>query len=100
MNIKALPHIVLLGFFFGSSLVASRFSVGQFEPTTYIGLRMIISSLMALAVYFLVSGRRVPRDPELWKRASMLGIFGTAVPMTCVIVSLQYQVERRDIAAA
>ena len=91
MNIKALPHIVLLGFFFGSSLVASRFSVGQFEPTTYIGLRMIISSLMALAVYFLASGRRVPRDPELWKRASMLGIFGTAVPMTCVIVSLQYQ---------
>ena len=46
---------------------------------------------MALAVYFLASGRRVPRDPELWKRASMLGIFGTAVPMTCVIVSLQYQ---------
>ncbi len=91
MNIKALPHIVLLGFFFGSSLVASRFSVGQFEPTTYIGLRMIISSVMALAVYFLASGRRVPRDPELWKRASMLGIFGTAVPMTCVIVSLQYQ---------
>ena len=90
LNIKALPHVTLLGFMFGSSMVVSRFGVGQFEPTTYIGIRMILSSLMALAVYQLASGRRLPRDRELWKRAGLLGIFGTAVPMTCVIVSLQY----------
>jgi drug/metabolite transporter (DMT)-like permease len=76
---------------FGSSLVVSRFSVGQFDPTTYIGLRMVIASLLALAVYHFASGRRLPRHPELWKRAGVLGIFGTAAPMTCVIVSLQYQ---------
>lgn len=91
MNIKALPCVTLLGFIFGSSLVVSRFSVGQYDPTTYIGLRMIIASLMALAVYCFVARRRLPRDLELWKRASMLGIFGTAAPMTCVIASLQYQ---------
>ncbi len=90
MNIKALPYVTLLGFMFGSSMVVSRFGVGQFEPTTYIGIRMIISSLMALAVYRLSTGRRLPRDRELWKRAGLLGLFGTAVPMTCVIVSLQY----------
>ncbi len=90
MNIKALPYVTLLGFMFGSSMVVSRFGVGQFEPTTYIGIRMIISSLMALAVYRLSTGRRLPRDRELWTRAGLLGIFGTAVPMTCVIVSLQY----------
>ena len=91
MSIKALPHVTLLGFLFGSSLVASRFAVGQFEATTYIGLRMIISSLLALATYYVASGRRLPRDWTLWRRASLLGVFGTAVPMTCVILALEYQ---------
>lgn len=91
MNIKALPYVTLLGFMFGSSMVFSRFGVGQFEPTTYIGIRMVISSLMALAVFRIATGRRLPRDRELWKRAGLLGVFGTAAPMTCVITSLQYQ---------
>ncbi len=91
MSIQALPYVVLLAFFFGSSLVVSRFSVGQFEPTTYIGIRMILSSLMALGVYAIATGRRLPRDGGLWLRAGLLGVFGTAVPMTCVVTSLQYQ---------
>ena len=91
MDIKALPYVILLGFFFGSSLVVSRFSVGQYDPTTYIGLRMIIASLIMLAIYFVIAGRKLPRSPELWKRAGLLGVFGTAVPMTCVVSSLQYQ---------
>lgn len=91
MSIEALPHIILLGFFFGSSLVASRFSVGQYDPTTYIGLRMVIASLVSLVIYWLIAGRGLPRHPELWRRASLLGVFGTAVPMTCIVASLQYQ---------
>ena len=91
LNIKALPYVILLGFLFGSSLVVSRFSVGQYDPTTYIGMRMIIAGMMSLLVYSVTTGRRLSRDPELWKRAGLLGIFGTAVPMTCVVTSLQYQ---------
>lgn len=91
LNIRALPYVLLLGLFFGSSLVVSRFNVGQFAPAAYIGIRMVIASLMSLSVYALVTGRRVPRDRELWKRAGLLGVFGTAVPMTCVVASLQYQ---------
>ena len=91
MNISALPYVILLAFLFGSSMVVSRFGVGQFDPTAYIGIRMIISSCLALMVYAALTGRRVPRDLELWKRAGVLGIFGTAVPMTCVITALQYQ---------
>lgn len=91
MNIKALPYVILLGFFFGSSLIVSRFSVGQFEPTTYIALRMVISSFGHLFIYFLVTGRQIPRDRQLWKHGIILGIFGTAIPMTCVVSSLQYQ---------
>ncbi len=91
MNIKALPYVIVLALFFGSSLVVSRFSVGQYEPATYIAIRMIIASLMSLLVYTLTTGRRVPRDPVLWKRAGLLGIFGTALPMTTVVSALQYQ---------
>ena len=57
LSIKVLPYITLLGFFFGSSLVASRFSVGQYDPTTYIGLRMVIASLISLVIYWLIAGR-------------------------------------------
>ncbi len=91
MNIQALPYIIVLGFFYGSTLVVSRFSVGQYDPTTYIGLRMVIASFAHLFVYWLISGRRFPRDIELWKRASLMGVFGTAIPMTSVVASLQFQ---------
>ncbi len=90
MKIAALPFVALLGFFFGSSMVASRFSVGQFDPSTYIALRMLFASALCLVVYFL-AGKRLPRDRTLWWRAGLLGVFGTAVPMYCVISSLQYQ---------
>ena len=89
MSIAALPYIVLLGIFFGTSLVASRFTVGQLDPATFIGVRMCAASLLCLALYGLM-GRRFPRDPVLWRRAGLLGVFGTAAPMFCVISALQY----------
>lgn len=91
MSIQALPFVILLGFLYGSTLIASRFSVGQYDPTTYIGLRMVIASIAHLLVYWFMSGKKIPRNIELWKRASLLGILGTAIPMTCVVGSLQYQ---------
>ena len=90
LNIRSLPYVILLGCFFGSSLVVSRFNVSQLEPTTYIGIRMALASVMSLLVYALATGRRVPRDPSLWWRAGLLGVFGTALPMTAVVSSLQY----------
>jgi len=91
LSIQALPFVILLGFLYGSTLIASRFSVGQYDPTTYIGLRMVIASIAHLLVYWFMSGKKIPRNIELWKRASLLGILGTAIPMTCVVGSLQYQ---------
>ncbi len=90
MALSALPYIVLLGFFFGSTLVASRFSVGQFEPTTYIGLRLALAGFGHAAIY-AVSRRHWPTDRRLWKHAIVLGVLGTAVPMTFIVSSLQYQ---------
>ncbi len=91
LNISALPYITLLAFLFGSTLIASRFSVGQFSPTTYIGIRLIIASLCHILVYALGPRRRWPAGKRLWLNVALLGVFGTAVPMTFIVTSLLYQ---------
>ena len=91
MTIQALPYILLLGVLFGSTLIASRFSVGQFHPTTYIGLRLVMASLGHIAIYTFVSQYKWPTDRRLWRHATILGVFGTAIPMTAIVASLVYQ---------
>lgn len=91
MTSQALPYISFLGFLFGSTLVASRFSVGQFEPTTYIGLRLTMASLGHIGFYTFINRRyKWPTDRRLWFHASILGVLGTAVPMTSIVTALQY----------
>ncbi|MCP4421526.1 MAG: DMT family transporter [Chloroflexi bacterium] len=91
MTAQALPYVSFLGFLFGSTLIASRFSVGQFQPATYIGLRLTMASLGHIAFYTFVSRRyKWPTDRRLWLHASVLGVLGTAVPMTAIVTSLQY----------
>ena len=91
MSTKALPYITLLGLIFGSTLVVSRFSVGQFEALTYVGLRLTLASLGHVAIYTFSRRRSWPRSRSLWLHASVLGIFGTAIPMSAIVTSLQFQ---------
>jgi drug/metabolite transporter (DMT)-like permease len=87
---QSIPYILLQGFLFGTTMLASRFSVGQYHPLTYIGIRLTLAAIGQLGVYVL--GRRIlPKDSELWKRSILLGIFGTAIPMSMMVSSLQYQ---------
>ncbi len=96
MALQALPYVLTLGFLFGSSLIASRFVVGQFHPVIYIGLRTVVATFTYGAIYAIGSrrawplSRTWPRNPQLWRHAIVLGIFGTAVPMVGVVSSLQY----------
>lgn len=91
MSPQALPHITLLGVLFGSTLVVSRFSVSQFQPLTYIGLRLSLAGVCHVIIYLLSKGRRWPTDRHLWGRAAVMGIFATAIPMTALVSSLQFQ---------
>lgn len=90
MSWQALPFIILLGFLYGSTLVVSRFSVGQWAPSTYIGLRLFIAALAHLLVYTLLRSRQWSRHGRVWRHAIVLGVLGTAVPMTCIVTGLQY----------
>ncbi len=92
MSSQALPFILLQGVLWGTSLLASRYGVGQFHPTVFAGLRQLLASVAYLLVYLVSGGRRrLPRDARLWRYAALLGVIGTAVPMTCIISSMQYQ---------
>lgn len=91
MSPQALPYIILLGVFFGSTLVVSRFSVGQFQPLTYIGLRLSLAGLCHFVIYTVSRGRHWPKGRQLWRRSAVLGIFATAIPMTAIVSSLQFQ---------
>lgn len=92
MIVEGLPFILLQGLLFGTTLVISRFSVGQFSPTTYIWLRLFLASLAHLGIYIFARKRFPwPKDPDTWKQSSVLGIIGTAIPMTSIVSSLQYQ---------
>jgi drug/metabolite transporter (DMT)-like permease len=76
---------------FGTTLVASRFSVGQFSSTTYIGLRLTLSAIGFGAIYLLRIGNRTwPKGRLLWRHSIILGVLGTAIPMTGIVSSLQY----------
>ncbi len=91
MTITSLPYIVLLGFLFGSTLIASRFSVGQFHPTSYVSLRLVLASLGYVLLFALRKNSGWPRDWRIWGHASLVGVMGTAVPMTLIVSSMQYQ---------
>jgi drug/metabolite transporter (DMT)-like permease len=71
--------------------VVSRFSVGQYAPLTYIGLRFAIASLCYVIIIAVSRRRSLPRDRQVWRHAPVLGVFTTAVPMTLIVSSLQYQ---------
>jgi drug/metabolite transporter (DMT)-like permease len=82
---------MLVGFFFGTSMVTSRFAVGQFHPATFMGLRLTLAGLCHAAVYGLTHYRQWPTDRRLWRHAAVLGLTGTAIPMTAVVTALTYQ---------
>lgn len=90
--VQTLPYILTLGLLFGSTLVASRFCVGQFNSVTFIALRLAIAGLMHAIIYlFAFKKRKWPTGRELWMRGAVLGIFSTAIPMNFVTASLTYQ---------
>ena len=90
MTSQAIPYIVLLGFMYGSTMIASRFSVGQYEPLTYVGLRLTMAAIAHLVIYTVSRQKQWPKDRWLWIHAIVLGVIGTAIPMSGMVMSLQY----------
>jgi drug/metabolite transporter (DMT)-like permease len=69
----------------------ARFGLAQFNPFTFVGLRLALACMAHLGVYLVDRRRQWPTDRLLWRRAALMGVLGTAVPMTTLLLSLQYQ---------
>ena len=92
MNIRAFLTVLLAGFFFGSSLIASRFGVGQFNAFVFVGLRFTIAGVCFLSVYLLFQRRHPwPKDTRLWLQAATMGLIGTGIPTAAIVGSLLFQ---------
>src|SRR5690606_15609603 len=79
-----------LGFILGSTLVVSRFSLGQYHPFVYISLRLLVANFVLWSNYFILRRRALPRDWRLWGHGTVLGLF-SALPIIGFVTSLQYQ---------
>lgn len=90
MHTKAFPYIAVLGSLWGTNIVVSRFAVGQFGSVVFAGLRLALAA-MAFVLVYAFSSRKLPRDRTLWRQAAFIGIIGTAVPMTALLSSLNFQ---------
>jgi drug/metabolite transporter (DMT)-like permease len=90
MQVKALPFVILLSFFWGTNVVASRFGIGEFDPYLFITLRLSIATLFFVPI-LLYNQRKLPTDKTLWKKAALSGLLGVSIPMSSFILSLQYQ---------
>ena len=90
MHTKALPYVALLSLFWGTNIVASRFGIDEFDPYTFIALRLSIATFFFVLI-FMLQRRAWPRDPNLWRHAAFSGVIGVSIPMTMFILSLQYQ---------
>jgi len=84
-------YVSILGLVWGVNLVVSRFGVGQFHPVVFVGLRLGLAALGFSLIFLFSSNLTWPTDRSLWRHATVLGIFGTALPMTATISSLRYQ---------
>ncbi|MFK7800418.1 MAG: DMT family transporter [Anaerolineae bacterium] len=88
---RGLPYVLVLSLMFGTSLVSARIGLGEFTSLDFIGLRMALSSFAFLFSFIFFSSRfKWPTDPAVWRHGFVLGIIGTAIPMTAFISSLNY----------
>ena len=90
MSPAAIPYIILLGFLFGTTLVASRFSVGQYHASNYVAIRLAMASLGYMLVYILRRDLVFPRSRRLWAQGIFTGVIGTAVPMLGIVSATIY----------
>ena len=92
MTPAAPPYVLLLGLLFASTLLVSRFSLGQFSPTTYTWLRLAISAAAFAAVYLVGAWRARPRLPAgraLWRDANLQRNIGTPEPKVAILSAVE-----------
>ncbi|MEL6406557.1 MAG: DMT family transporter [Chloroflexota bacterium] len=91
MSQNALYYTVSLGILWGINLVLGRFGLTQFDVWTFTGYRLIISVIVFAVLITILPNRRWPREWRVWRDATIVGVFGTALPLLTSTGSLYFQ---------
>jgi drug/metabolite transporter (DMT)-like permease len=84
------PAIITMAFFFGTNLVVSRYSLGQFHPLGFVSMRIAAAAVLGMA-WSVIRYRRFPTSRRLWVHGSIVGVTATCVPMMMFVSALRYQ---------
>jgi drug/metabolite transporter (DMT)-like permease len=75
--------LLLLAVLWGGSFFFSKIAVSELPPLTVVLCRVVIAALTLNAVVIL-SGRRMPANPALWRSLLVMGILNNAVPFSLI----------------
>ena len=86
-----LPYILLLGTMYGTTLIASRFLLGDLDSTFYLTLRLLISSLAYLLLY-LVRPKTYPfpKKAKTWRLGTIFGVLSTILGMNLILFGMRF----------
>ena len=78
-----------LSFFWGSSYLFIKIGDDAgLTPFTLVTLRLLIGSIL-LAIVLVASRERLPRDPSMYVRIAILGLFAIALPFVLITIAEQ-----------
>ncbi|MDQ3413217.1 MAG: DMT family transporter [Chloroflexota bacterium] len=75
--------LMLLAAIWGGSYFFSKVAVGELPPLTVVLGRVALAAL-ALNLVVLLSGRRLPADPGLWRALLIMGILNNVIPFSLI----------------
>jgi drug/metabolite transporter (DMT)-like permease len=75
--------LLLLSAIWGASFLFIKIGVSEIGPITFSMLRVLIGSAVLLAIV-LTRRQRESVERGVWRRFAFVGLFGTALPFTCI----------------
>jgi len=75
--------LLLLAVLWGGTFFFSKIAVGELPPFTVVLCRVTLAAL-ALNVVVLLSGRRMPADPRLWRAFFVMGLLNNVIPFSLI----------------
>ena len=82
--------LLLLGLVWGGSFFFGKVALEMWPPFTVVLGRILIGAIL-LNVVVVLTGSRLPRDPQLWRSLLVMGLLNSVIPF-CLIVSGQTQI--------
>jgi drug/metabolite transporter (DMT)-like permease len=83
MGIVEWGLLLLLALLWGGSFFFSKIAVGELPPLTLVLARVVLAAL-ALNVFLLLSGERLPATPDLWGALFVMGILNNVIPFSLI----------------